>query len=418
VAVVRSPEEQGAVQPIEDPCLGGQEPACPRRAMDGFYRALTAAGSHPTRVAHFGDSIVAYDNVSSRLRDRLQRAFGDGGAGFVYIANPSRWYLRTGLRYSTRNWRVRSVTGTWIDDRLYGLGGASFLGSPEDDARTFVGTRAASASSPSNRGQENRMPLGTRASHFELYYFAQPAGGTVQVVVDGKERHQVSTRAEMPGSRRFELTLPDAPHTLTVRPDRGKVRLFGVVLERQAGVVLDNLGLVSANGRSFSLIEPDHWQEQLRFRGVDLGLFFFGTNEAGYTGAGEKAIQKYQESFERMLARFRAARPQASCLVMSPLDAAIFVDGEARTKPALQPIVQAQRRAARAQGCGFWSTFDWMGGKGAIVRWFKKGLAALDYAHPTRAGGDKVADALFEALREGCRAYASRHPGASARGCQ
>jgi lysophospholipase L1-like esterase len=70
-------------------------------------------------------------------------------------------------------------------------------------------------------------------------------------------------------------------------------------------------------------------------------------------------------------------------------------------------LVAAQRSAARALGCAFYSTYDWMGGKGSIAKWFRKGLVGTDYLHLSRKGANKLAEGLFDTLRAGYQTYAA-----------
>jgi hypothetical protein len=71
-------------------------------------------------------------------------------------------------------------------------------------------------------------------------------------------------------------------------------------------------------------------------------------------------------------------------------------------------LVDAQRRAAHATGCAFFSTYDWMGAKGSAEKWFRKGLVGTDFQHLTRKGANKFADAIYDALMTGAGRYANR----------
>lgn len=295
------------------------------------------------------------------------------------------------MRHDASGWNVRSITSTKAADRLYGMGGASF----ESEG---AGARAVFATA--------RQGAGDRVGRFDLFYLERPGGGDLELFVDGQRMQRLATAGPEPKPTRFRLEVDEGPHTLMIRVARGEVRGFGVALERRSGgVAYASLGLVSNAGPALNLIEPRHWAEELRRRGIDLGLFLFGTNEANYTGVSARARAEYQQSFARMLASFKAARPDISCLVMAPLDTATLVNDQLQTKPPLPGIVEAQRRAALLQGCAFWDTFTWMGGKGSMIRWHQRGLAASDYTHPTRALGSRIADALFEALASGHRAF-------------
>ena len=71
-------------------------------------------------------------------------------------------------------------------------------------------------------------------------------------------------------------------------------------------------------------------------------------------------------------------------------------------------LVDAQRKAAHASGCAFFSTYDWMGGKGSAAKWFKKGFVGTDFQHLSHKGAVKFADAVYDALMAGAQSYAGR----------
>ena len=51
-----------------------------------------------------------------------------------------------------------------------------------------------------------------------------------------------------------------------------------------------------------------------------------------------------------------------------------------------------------AHGCAFWDAFEWMGGKGASLAWYKRGLIVKDFQHPTTEGAELIGNALFAGL--------------------
>src|SRR5678815_5794187 len=99
-------------------------------------------------------------------------------------------------------------------------------------------------------------------------------------------------------------------------------------------------------------------------------------------------------------------RDSGSCLVVSPTDQAEAKDGAYPSRPVMPVLIEAQRKAAVAAGCGFYSTYAWMGGKGAASRWFAKGLVSSDFQHLSHKGADKLADAMFQT----CLLYTSPSP--------
>ena len=56
--------------------------------LTNFYAALAdleAGKRRHVRILHYGDSMLWHENTARRIRELLQKRFGDGGRGFVYL---------------------------------------------------------------------------------------------------------------------------------------------------------------------------------------------------------------------------------------------------------------------------------------------------------------------------------------------
>ncbi len=377
---------------LEERCAAPDAPSCGSYALDTVYAALArteaATADRPVRIAFYGDSVSAADAIPGRLRARLQAVFGDGGPGFLHAVAPHRYnYSQQMSRSSSGTWNVRSVVSNHIADQLYGLGLSTVDGAGtlrwrlRDDERAY--------------------------SRVELAYLARPGGGAADLIVDGEVAASVDTASEIVAPAYQPLRLADGNHKLDLKTTRGKVRLFGVTFERTRGVVVDNLAVVSATANNLQENLAAHWRDQLARRSPDLVVFMLGTNEAQWI-AGARKMGEYEQEWAQLLATIRAGRPEASCLVISPLDQAEVKDGRLIPRRAMPRMIATQRRAAAAAGCAFWDTFTWMGGSGAAIKWNQRGLLGSDFAHPSPQGMAMVADAVADALVSGYRAYKGR----------
>jgi len=375
---------------LEDVCVDGSAAQCKRWAMDGFYRAVGDSKAHkltrPVRVSWYGDSVIATDALPGRLRALLQTELGDGGPGFVYVVPPHRFCGHEAItRSSGGGWIAHAISTTQIPDGLYGVGGST---AETDSGHATI-----------------KLTAGT-ASQIELYYLAQPRGGSATLTADGKQLANVETKntvkqagyavaSVVGGAQKFELTTT------------GRVRVFGIDLENASGAVVDNLGVVSVNVKSFDANQPAHFQAELAHRSADLVMIMIGANEAEWLGPTDRDTRDYTAHYAKLLTEVRSARPDAACLVMSPTDQAEAKDGEYPSRPVMPVLVAAQRAAALAQGCAFYSTYDWMGGRGSAAKWFRKGLVGSDFQHLSRKGANKLSEALFGALMAGYQKYAN-----------
>ncbi|MCE9576950.1 MAG: hypothetical protein K8W52_27635 [Deltaproteobacteria bacterium] len=379
-------------QAIEDTCLDGA--ACTHHAMDGFYAQLAATeagkAKAPARVSYYGDSVSATDQLPGRVRARLQDAFGDGGPGFVFAAKPHRFNHNHTVDQTEKGWAAYGVSTVSVSDSLYGVGGST-----------------AEAVGDGSIKIKPRTPSG-KVSHVDVYYLAQPHGGGVELSVDGQVQATIDTGADAKRAGFQAIDVPDAAHKIELKVTGGRVRLFGLTLERPTGVVVDNMAIVSATAKNEGQNLADHWKNQLAHRGADLIIVMLGTNEAEWLFGGQKSMAEYQGVFEKLLAPIRAGRPGAACLVVAPLDQAEMKDEKLVSRPVMPHMVETQRRAAIAQGCAFYDTYTWQGGKGSAIKWNRRGLVGTDFQHLSEKGSAMVADGLVDALLAGYAEYKAR----------
>ncbi len=365
-----------------DPCVRGGEASCQARALDGFRAALAMGRQgqlgRPLRLSIYGDSVVATDEIPGRLRAKAAAELGDGGPGFVYAYQPHRFCSHEKItRSSTGSWQSFAVSLTPnLRDRLYGFGGAT--------AQT-------------DGGSVTTRIKGEPATQIAVHYLEQPRGGRLELYRDRQVEPllTVDSKAEAiaPAVARAEVAEGAQQVVLKVS---GDARLFGLVLERDRGVVVDNLGIVSVTAKNFSRNQHAHWVSQIKARQPDLVMLMIGANEAQWLQGGAKEMLEYTERFTKLLDPIRQGG--AACLVISPLDQVEVRDGRVVSRKIATRIVAAQREAALAAGCGFFDSLAWMGGPGAAARWRRRGWLSGDYIHLTRKGSEQLGDALFSAL--------------------
>ena len=383
-------------QTIEDTCvepLGAKGSACKRYAMDGLYAQLAKSDTAkvPVRVSYYGDSVSATDEIPGRLRNRLQDVFGDGGPGFIFAAPPHRYNHTLAVDQVARGWIAYAVsTSINVTDGLYGVAGST----AEADGDGIIKLKS-------------KTPSG-KIAHVDVYYLAQPRGGTADLLVDGDVKTTIDTTGDAKRSEFAAIDVPDAEHKVELKVTHGRVRLFGITLERAPGIVVDNMAIISANPMNEENNKAEHWQEQLAHRGADLVIIMLGSNEAQWLTRG-RALTDYAQTWQKLLAPVRAARPDAACLVVSPLDQAeVKDDGTIESRPVMKYMIEVQRKAAQAAGCAFYDTYTWQGGRGASIRWNTRGLVDADFVHLSGKGTAMVADGLADAILAGYAEYLQR----------
>lgn len=375
-------EGSGRVEAIQDP----------KRSMAHFYRslALTAGRKRKaiTRVLHYGDSLIDLDHITGPLRRTLQRRFGDGGHGFVLAAKPWRWYNHAGLSHAE--------SSSWTHYNLMGKGGAK--------RSAHLGLGCAAVQSAAGRSwvllKTSEKLTSTR---LEVHYLKMRGGGKILVTVNGKQLATIETAADRKVSGRQILTVPDEPHRVRLTT-YGRVRLFGIVLEREGpGITWENLTLVSARFHQLLSLDTIHWAEQLKLRRPDLVVFQFGANDTISYGGD---LERYGRQIKEVMTRMRQALPRSSCMVIGPLDR-LQRDARGRlSSPKNVRIVsKKQRQMALAAGCAFWDGQRAMGGPGSMRSWLERGLALKDMVHLNVRGSRVMAGLLERALLDGYRRH-------------
>jgi lysophospholipase L1-like esterase len=360
----------------------------PNHELDPFYAALLHGGV--TRILHYGDSPTTGDLITADARALLQKQFGDAGAGFVLIAKPWAWYYHRGLEMDASNWKIDVAGVTDLKDGMHGLGGASFEGSPGAVAHWNF-----------KDGHSRSL---------DVAYLARPEGGSFSIEADGVTAGTAATAAPetAPGFASFDL--PAGANQVTLRVTNGAVRLFGVEFRKKsAGVIYSSLGINGANITVLShAFNAAHWAAELRHYKPNLVVLAYGTNESGYAQFVETTWPKELKIAVR---RVQSALPEASILLMSPMDRGEKNDaGEIDTVPTLPRLVEVESRVAAEMGVAFFNTYQAMGGRGTMARWYaaEPRLVGADFIHPMPGGAKIVGELLYDALRDGYNEYKLR----------
>src|SRR6202035_5564616 len=109
----------------------------------------------------------------------------------------------------------------------------------------------------------------------------------------------------------------------------------------------------------------------------------------------------------RAIGRVRTALPDTSILIMSTMDRRERSGATITTMRAIPVIVAIQRRAAEQTGCGFFNTFEAMGGNGTMARWYDHhpAMVSADLIHPSPQGARIVAQLLTGQILIGYERY-------------
>jgi len=334
--------------------------------------ALTQSAQRVVRLSFWGASHTASDQYTGMLRQRLQRRYGDGGPGAFLPSAPAAFYERRDVAFrgtsglsgihavvATRA-SPMGMMGMALDVR--GAGSARFSVQHELDAHVRVFTRG----HPGEAAGSVSLHMGQARAEREV-----PANTDAVLELD----------AHVTAADVAELRM-------------SRMRLFGVSIEGQRGVVVDSFGVSGARAEHAARWDDDSLNSHVSALAPDVVFVAYGTNEA----SGTRPVAEHQRSLEQLLDRLRRAAPTAPCVVIGPSNYAIQRGGTWEVRPRSVEVRDAFRGAAIARGCGFFDLIAFQGGPSNLEQWVTDGLVLGDHVHMTDAGHERLAAALERAI--------------------
>ncbi len=368
---------------LENPCLSQSGPACTRSALTPFFESLDSLSAgkatSPAVVEAFGNSLIAGDRIVDVVREELGATFGDGGRGVLAVDRLAAYGPRSRAGFSRGGWEARTLGEMKLAELPFGITGTYHM---------------ATAAKASSRFALTGEPRGT------LWWLDVPRAGRLSVHVDGKPL----AHAEPQGSGQAQaltFELPAGARTLDVVAEGKGAVVLGVVLQHERpGIVLDTLGVPSADANLFLRAREDIFRAQLAERSPRLLLFILGGNEAKRLEWGRSKLQEVEEGLRTFVRRARTAAPGSACLVVGPIDAVRGGDGPKRLaqRPYLDEVISIERQIALAEGCAFFDIFSAMGGSGSLARFNAAGMVHEDLVHPKGQGLDLLGQLITDAL--------------------
>lgn len=369
---------------------------------------LEADSADLVRILHYGDSQLEGDRISSYLRAMMQERFGGCGVGTVPITEVG---LRGTIKQEAGDtWKKFTVFGGQPSPhKKYGhLGNYHHangtIPEPGDSLSIFDNP---------NWVRFFRSPYGSnaKANTFEqikIFYRSAANPLMVQASVNGQSPQVY----KMPGQDEYShFTLP-----LSTEPDKFRelklhfgalspFDVYGISLDCQRGIALDNIALRGSSGTDFTKISRSFLRGQLEMLNTKLIIFQFGVNVVPYM-MGD--FENYERMIYQQLKYLQSLKPDdVDIIVIGVSDMSQKQGVEMASYPNVKYIRDAQRRAAFRADCAFWDLYEVMGGENSMITWVEDKLAAKDHTHFSAKGARIVGQLFFEALMDEYERYLS-----------
>lgn len=349
-----------------------------------MHRLRQGHGGEAVRILLLGDSHTAAIYFPARLADRLQREFGDAGAGLLPPGNPARQPAILASVRQTAGWSVSQFhyreAAVPVDRPLTGLGGLVGQGDAPFQMVSYE--------FPAAQAVKNFIVYGSnkggKGVGFQLY-----EGDRQLIAADQRQGNGVQRSVYHPRGDGGRLTLVS-------RGDGGRFSLYGVsAFSRNPGVMLSRFGL---NGATFSVLND--WQDeivrlQVRDYAPHLLILAFGTNDV--VNNKNFTVEGFRQSLEQSAEWADRFAPGAAVLLVMPPH--VFQHGGA-VDEKLRTARGIMGQVAAARG---WRTWDWSRLTAArcnpLCRLANgEPMFSPDGIHLTRGGYEASGDALADAL--------------------
>ena len=346
-----------------------------RVMLERFYAALAGTDTAAVRVVHYGDSQTEGDRMTMNLRQGLQQICGGGGVGLVPL------HQTISMRTITQTLTINGVKQT-----------------------AQQGPKRYLAYGPKGRRRDNRIygPM-AQVALMDNNLCKGSEKVTVGLTQSRTGTTRPFTRIVVYGETDSTITLPDSAMSYTLELKR-KGDIYGLSLETETGVMVDNIPMRGCAGTIFTGIDRKMLAHYYKKSNTRLIIMQFGGNVMPYTHS-RKDIAAYVEKIRRQIKYIRSCAPEADLLFIGPSDMLTTRNGVKTSYSLLPDMDAALLQMAVEEGAAYWSLFGAMGGKGGMKNWISKGLAGSDGVHFTRKGADFAGEMLTKWLLDGRQEY-------------
>ncbi len=349
------------------------------KQLKKFFDALKNAKKQKVRIAHFGDSIIEGDLVTSQIREELQKKFGGKGVGFLPITSQDVSFRQSMKLAFSDNWKSYSVFTSNPRHYPVGINGEVFI--PKGNAWVEYST----------------LPYFRRQKDFsEAYLFLTPdKKATVTYYADGKKGTISIPKKNDVLREKIPLSKKTKKLKLEVPANSGKY--YGVSLEAGNGVYIDNYALRGNSGVALKNIPIAQLKKFAEYLDYKLIILQFGVNALSNRA---RDYSWYENEMLDVISHLKKAFPDAGIIIIGVHDKSKKKGSKFVTDPGIPKLLRTQAQIAKKAHVAFWNLNKAMGGKNSMPKWVKANppMAFMDYTHFNDIGAKRVAELFVKSL--------------------
>ena len=357
--------------------------------MKYFFDALKKAGSEKIRIAHYGDSGNEGDNITSSIREEMQKEFGGNGVGFLSITSQDITFRLTTKQSFSGNWKTVSVITGNPGNIPLGING--FVAIPQGVSWVKYQTTS-------------WLPYLKTFGLVRLFY-SNAKNSTIKYSFDNGAEQTAALKTGS-GVQELLLKVPDgsAQSVKITTTMADQAYFYGASLENGNGVYVDNFPWRGNTGLGFNNISESQFMQFSKLLNYKLLILAFGANETSF---GSSDNSWYENQMVKVINNLKKAFPQTSILLLGVGDRAVKRGTRFVTDPNIPPLIKTQQDIAAKTGVAFWNLFEAMGGYNSMESWVNASppLALMDYTHPSWQGAKKVGQMIAKAIITAYKQY-------------
>lgn len=351
--------------------------------MKHFFNALKNVKNKKVRIAHYGDSLLMGDIITEYLRKNFQENYQGNGVGYISIVSDDYRIRRTLVQSFSDDWNNYSFITRNPEQLQFGINGT--LAIPKSGS--WVKYETTPAFKTANSFDIVRV-FYSNAQKNSLIKYAVNGGSSVSVVLEtGDDLKELSITVK--NSTKFYLQFVSGSPPC----------FYGVSLESNDGVYVDNFAMRGNSGASLQELSPKTLQDFNKHLSYDLIILNYGAN---VSSPNKGVYSVYENKMVSIINDFKKSFPGASFLIVSAADKTVKRGSQFMTNPDIPLLLEAQKRISERTDVAFWNLWEAMGGSNSMNNWVNAAppQALKDYSHFTYEGGERVGELLYSAIME------------------
>ncbi len=350
-----------------------------QKGLSSLFKTLNQMNTlrRPIRIAFFGDSFIEGDIFCGDLRAKFQENLGGRGVGLMPLTSPVNNFRKTVI-HKFGNWNSYSLIN-YSKNISLGISGNVFF--PGQNAWVYYG------------GVKYKTGLDTCSKISIFYSLSGKDANITYQVNDGIPKQAILTSSE--GVERFDISGISCDNIHINFPPRKDLAIYGVSLEDQSGVLIDNFSMRGSIGATLNQIPEKILKGFNQTIHYDLIILQYGLN---VMEPQRMYYTTYKNNMIKTINQLKSCFPTSDFLLLSVPDRSMKRNGTYQTMPGVWGMIDAQKKIAAETGIVFWNLFEAMGGENSMVDFVRSSRAAKDYTHLNFQGGEYLGNILYETI--------------------